>query len=145
VIVAKINWGRVFLGGILAGIVANILAFGGWYLLLERGWSAELAQLGRPIQMTVGLNVFWIVWYLFLGINATWLYAAVRPRFGAGAKTAAIAGLAYWFFAYLLPTAAWGSLTKLSVGLLVRDVVVTFVVIMVTTLVGGWLYRESSA
>jgi hypothetical protein len=142
---AKINWGRVLLGGILTGIVANILAFGGWYLFLERGWSAELAQLGRPIQMTVGLNVFWIVWYLLLGINATWLYAAARPRFGAGAKTAAIAGLAYWFFAYLLPTAAWGSLTKLSVGLLVRDVIITFVVIMVTTLVGGWLYRESSA
>jgi hypothetical protein len=141
----RINWSRVLLSGILAGIGANILAFGSWYLFLEKGWSAELAQLGRPIEETVGFNVFWIVWYLLVGITATWLYAAVRPRFGPGVKTAVIAGLAYWIFAYLLPTVGWESFTKLSGGLLAKDAVANFVVIIVATLIGGKWYQESTA
>ncbi len=138
----KINWNRVFLGGLLAGVVANVLAFGSWYLFLRTGWIAEMAQLARPIQETVGFNVFWLVFYFVVGITATWWYAAVRPRFGPGAKTAAIAGLAYWLIAYLLPTVAWGSLMKLSTGLLAEDAVVNFAVIVVATLVGGWGYWE---
>jgi hypothetical protein len=141
----KINWSRVLLGGILAGIGANILAFGSWYLFLQGGWSADMAQLGRPIQETVGFNGFWIVWYFFVGITATWLYAAVRPRFGPGAKTALIAGIGYWIFAYLLPTVGWESFMKLSGGLLVKDAVANFAVIIVATVIGGKWYQESSA
>lgn len=138
----KINWGRVLLGGLLAGVVANVLAFGSWYLFLRTGWVAEMAQLGRPIQETAGFNAFWVVWYFVLGIAAVWLYAAVRPRFSPGAKTAAIAGFAYWFVGYLLPTFAWGALTKLSTGLLCKDSVTNLVVIVLATLAGAWQYRE---
>lgn len=141
----KINWSRVLLSGILAGIGANILAFGSWYLFLEKGWSAELAQLGRPIQETVGFNVFWVVWYFVVGITATWLYAAVRPRFGAGPKTAVVAGVAYWIVAYLIPTVAWVFLTRLSSSLIIRDAVANFVVIIVAMLIGGRWYQEASA
>ena len=36
-----------------------------------------------------------------LGIAAVWLYAAIRPRYGAGPRTAVIAGLAVWVMADL--------------------------------------------
>jgi len=138
----KINWNRVLLGGLLAGVVANVLAFGSWYLFLRTGWKAEVAQLARPIQETVGFNVFWLLFYFVVGITATWWYAAVRPRFGPGAKTATIAGFAYCHHAYFLLSVAWRSLITLSTGLLAEDAVVNFAVIVVATLVGGWGYRE---
>ena len=47
------------------------------------------------------------VFFAFLlGIVTVWLYAAIRPRFGAGAKTAVIAGLFVWFFAYFYSASA---------------------------------------
>jgi hypothetical protein len=36
-----------------------------------------------------------------LGIASVWLYAAIRPRYGAGVRTAAIAGLAVWVIAHV--------------------------------------------
>ena len=37
-----------------------------------------------------------------IGLFAGWLYAAIRPRYGAGPKTALCAGLFVWFLGYLL-------------------------------------------
>ena len=42
------------------------------------------------------------------GVWAMWLHAAIRPRYGPGAKTAVIAGLAWWI-ASTLADATWGS------------------------------------
>ena len=36
-----------------------------------------------------------------LGIASVWLYAAIRPRYGAGAGTAIMAGVAVWVMAHL--------------------------------------------
>ena len=36
-----------------------------------------------------------------LGFIAVWLYAAIRPRFGPGPKTAIIAGLVVWALSHL--------------------------------------------
>ena len=35
-----------------------------------------------------------------LGVLAVWTYAAIRPRFGAGPKTAVCAGFAVWVMSY---------------------------------------------
>jgi hypothetical protein len=92
----KINWGRVVLGGLLAGIVLNVFDFivNGW--LLSAQWNAALQALGKS---PMGFNV--IVWFVvcdfLIGLWVLWLYAAIRPRYGAGPKTALCAGLAAWF------------------------------------------------
>ncbi len=138
----KINWGRVFLGGLVAGVVANVLAFGSWFLFLGEAWTAAMKAAGMPIQEAGSFYVFWIVWYFVMGITAVWLYAAVRPRFSPGPKTAVIAGVAYWIVGGLLPTIAWGSLTKLPTGLLAKDAVTYLVILVVATLAGAWAYKE---
>ena len=38
---------------------------------------------------------------LLTGISILWLYAAIRPRYGPGAKTATIAAFASWFIVSL--------------------------------------------
>jgi hypothetical protein len=36
-----------------------------------------------------------------LGMVAVWLYAAMRPRYGAGPRTALIAGVTVWLLSHL--------------------------------------------
>src|SRR6266851_4618767 len=61
-----------------------------------------MKALGRHLSMSA-VAVF-IVGGFIGGIAAIWLYAAARPRFGAGPKTAALTGFAYWVVGYALPT-----------------------------------------
>ncbi len=90
---AKINWGRVFLGGLLAGLVINIFEYVTNGVVLAADWDAAMRALGRHLPMSA-IAVF-VVGGFISGIAAIWLYAAARPRFGAGPKTAVLTGFAY--------------------------------------------------
>jgi len=98
----KINMGRVILGGIVAGIVMDILSFlvdGVW---LAPRWAAGMDALGRSEFSTnqlIEFNLLGIV----TGIVLIWIYAAIRPRFGAGPMTAIQAAVAVWVIGTLLP------------------------------------------
>jgi hypothetical protein len=79
-----------------------------------------------------------------LGIGAVWLYAAIRPRFGAGAKTAAIAGVAVWLLSF-----TWGILGDALMQFLPGRIaaiglVWSFVEVMLASIAGAWLYRETA-
>lgn len=139
----KINWGRVILGGLLAGVVANVLGFAAWYLFLRSQWTPAMEELGRPIQETVATNIFYIVLYLVSGILVVWLYAAIRPRYGPGPKTAVCAGFAFWLIGGLIPIIAWGAFLQFPTGLLATDAVVALVIWVVATVVGAWPYKEA--
>jgi hypothetical protein len=98
----KINLGRVILGGIVAGIVSGVLGtLVDGYLLAPR-WAAGMKALGQGDFSSTQ----WI-WFDLLGlvggIVLIWIYAAIRPRFGAGPKTAIYAGVAMWIGGILIP------------------------------------------
>ncbi len=86
----KINWARVLLGGLLAGLIINIFEYVTNGVVLAAAWDAAMKALGRHLSMSA-IAVF-IVGGFIGGIAAIWLYAAARPRFGAGPKTAALTG-----------------------------------------------------
>jgi hypothetical protein len=79
---------------------------------------------------------------LAYGLSALWLYAAIRPRFGAGPKTALYAGLAVWVLGSLLPSVNWGPRGLVPGHLFVVAVVVGLVEIVAATEAGAWLYQE---
>ena len=101
----KINLGRVLVGGIVAGIVADILGYLVDGVLLAPRWAAAMKLLGHS-----DFSSSQIVWFnligIALGIAMIWVYAAIRPRFGAGLKTAICAGVAVWFLSALLPNSS---------------------------------------
>src|SRR5713101_4525925 len=99
----KINFARVFLGGLLAGLSLNIFEYVLDGVVLGSQGDAYMKILGR--QMRPGAIPFFIVSTFVAGIGVVWLYAVARPRLGAGPKTAALTGMAYWFFAYAIPDA----------------------------------------
>ncbi len=129
---AKINWGRVLLGGLLAGAVLFALEL--VYDAVSTG-QLEVARkaLGQILAYVLTFGV---------GLAAVWLYAAARPRFGPGPKTAALAGFAYWVIGYVLPSLAWGSMAQVPSRTLVLTLLWTLPEIVIATLVGAWVYNE---
>ena len=77
-----------------------------------------------------------------LGIFAVWLYAAIRPRMGAGAKTAVCAGLIVWGLANLYPNIAFMAMDFFPMSLLLTGVIWGLVEITLATVAGAWLYKE---
>ncbi|MGO9318309.1 MAG: hypothetical protein ACLPXT_08740 [Terracidiphilus sp.] len=98
----KINLGRVILGGIIAGIVADLLGYLVDNVLLASTWAEQMKRLGQGDLSTNQIILFNLLG-LVSGIALIWIYAAIRPRFGAGVKTAIYAGLAFWVVGVLLP------------------------------------------
>ena len=142
----KINTARVLVGGLVAGLVMNVseailhagvLGADGAKLLED--WK----RLGLEIDVRPSL-LFWLVGITFvLGILAVWTYAAIRPRFGAGPKTALCAGLAVWAMSYLYAG------VYIDAGIVVVPPKLTWlpvawglVEIPVATLLGAWVYKE---
>ena len=64
------------------------------YLIMPQ-YAERMMAYGVP-ESPYSVPIFAVYGFL-LGIVAVWLYAAIRPRFGPGPKTAAMAGLAVWF------------------------------------------------
>jgi len=137
----KINYGRVILGGLLAGVVINIFEIGFGSLMMEE-WQAALKAAGVSWEMTATDMIVFPLLSFVTGIAAVWLYAVARPRFGPGPKTAACIGFAYGIIGYAIPTLAWGMTLRLPAGLLTIGIVWGVVEASVATVVGAWPYKE---
>jgi len=136
--VNKVNWLRVVLCGLLAGIVWIILGAMVTALLGRDFAALPNNRLGSPTPGFVLVNV---ALDLLEGISILWLYAAIRPRYGAGAKTAVIAAFAWWFVVSL------GDATWCSFGLFPERTVIPLMVgtlpaLVLCTIAGARFYRE---
>ncbi len=92
----KINFGRVLLGGIVAGVILNLgeMALNGKILATQM--TDFFKRCGFPEPGTYFFIIAIAITFV-LGIVIVLGYAAIRPRFGPGPKTAIIAGLFAWF------------------------------------------------
>jgi hypothetical protein len=139
----RTNWRLVFLGGLLAGIVLVVLGYVAWAIYLNRIWNDALEPFGHRIPESIGFHILWIICYLIGGILAVWLYAAIRPRYGAGPKAALLAGLVFWVLSGVSFVIMLGSLELFPVSLLVIDSLTYLVMVIVATLLGASIYQES--
>ena len=137
----KINWSRVFVGGLVAGIVMGVFpavliprSGGAWFTAFEN--LGDWATPGFLVSLT-GINVA-------MGIVAVWLYAAIRPRYGPGPNTAAIAGSAMWL-TLGLTTLLFVRLTDFTIGQFAIIHGPSIVQFVVSTMAGAWLYQEASS
>lgn len=136
----KINLARVFLAGLLAGLILNIFEYVLNGVVFASQWDDFEKILGR--HMRPNAILFFIVSTFVMGIGVVWLYAAARPRLGPGPKTAVLTGLAFWFFAYAIP-AADHVMANLSPGRLTATVTLILLVgTILASLCGAWLYKE---
>ena len=78
----------------------------------------------------------------WFGVLAVFLYACMRPRFGAGPRTAAIAGLTVFLSTGLVAIVTINDLGLLTGVKLWITVAWTMAETIVAALVGASLYRE---
>ena len=141
----KINMGRVLIAGIVAGIVADVLGYlvdGMW---LAPQWADGMKALGHA-NFSSNQWIWFNVLGLASGIALIWIYAAIRPRFGAGVKTAVYAGLAVWVVGVLLPNLSFMWVGGLfSRHLTAYTTLGALVEIVVGAIAGAALYQESAS
>ena len=123
-------------------MIINIFEFALHGAVLAKDMDAAVRALGREVG-GVELLMF-LAWGFLVGIFAVWLYAAIRPRYGAGPKTALCAGAAVWGLGYLL-----ASVTPIALHIFPRHIMaiglaVGLVEVLVGTVAGAWLYREAT-
>ena len=142
----KINWGRVVLGGLLVMILLGV--FNAISIPLFRdAWNTALDEVGGGelvIEPTAGFLVTATALQFGVGIVAVWLYAAIRPRYGPGPMTAAIAGFALWLMAS--GGFSWFVIfTDFTFGSFVALHGPAVVALIVATNVGALVYKEGAA
>jgi MFS family permease len=136
----SINWGRVILGGLVAGLVMNIGEFILNGVLLAKTVEASLSKINLPppdgtfIAKAVGLT-------FVVGIIGVMLYAAMRPRLGS--KSALIAGLVVWFLAYVYSGVMMNAMGIFSLSLTVIGFAWGLVEIIIALYAGAWFYKET--
>jgi hypothetical protein len=140
----NINLGRVLLGGIVAGIVINLFEGILNGVVLANQWATVMTGLGRLGTMSLKQIMAFNVWGFATGVLIVGVYAAIRPRLGAGPKTAICAGLIIWATAYVLGSAAPVFLHLFPVGLMAIGLAVGFVETMVAGLAGAYFYKENA-
>jgi hypothetical protein len=138
---SKINVGRVLLGGLVAGLVISIGNFLINRVLLRDAMNAEFSRLhvAEPGSDFIAKAV---VMTLILGIVIVYLYAAIRPRFGAGVKTAICAGLIAWFFVFLYTRVLLGMVLGMPLDLIVEGTALGLILYTIGAVAGAWLYKE---
>ena len=140
---SQINVGGVVKGGLAAGVVMNISEFVLNVPVAGEQMNAELAARNLPPVATDQIAVFVVLTFV-LGLLTVWLYAAIRPRFGAGPKTATIAGVFVWACTYLNVSITMGVLGINSMALVVLSIVWTLIEMILASSVGGYLYKEEA-
>jgi hypothetical protein len=141
----KMNVPRIVLGGVVAGILCFIgdgMIHG---VLLKERWMQLESALGRTGSPDATSMAEWVLYDLAKGLVGVWLYAAIRPRFGAGPRTGAIAAVVTWLL--VLPIAMLGFLPGTSLGrrFLAIWSIDGLVVMLIAIGVGAWLYREEGS
>jgi hypothetical protein len=142
-----INRSKVLVGGLAAGVVGNIIGFVGFGMLLGQRMEAEAVAVAPALQggaMSQGAIVTNVISPFVVGILLVWLYAAMRPRFGRGMKTATYAALAVWVCGFLFHI-DWLLVGMMSPATYAMASVVAFVQVIASAAVGGMIYQEEGS
>jgi len=142
-----INTKKVLIGGIAAGVVINVIDFISNTYILGARMKAESDAFkpGMSDQMTTGSAIAgYVVMDLVLGILLVWTYAAIRPRFGPGIKTAFYAAVLFWLLVSI-SVSGYMHMGMMSAGLWWSFAFIGLVNFLLSSWVGARLYSEDSA
>lgn len=140
-----INTGKVITSGLAAGVVLAVLDFLVNGLVMAEQNRAAMTALNPSLVESMeggGAMVAFVAIDLVFGLLLVWTYAAIRPRFGPGPKTAVFAGLQVWCVAFLM----YFGMTMMGMwawGYFVTGAVAYLVTLLVSALAGGMLYKEA--
>jgi hypothetical protein len=142
-----INTGKVLVGGVVAGVVMNVIDFIVNMFIVGERMKAETNAFkpGLSDQMMSGNTMIsYIVMDFMLGIALIWTYAAIRPRFGPGIKTATYAALLFWILADIF-LSGYLHMGMMSTGLWFTFALLGLVNFLLSAWAGAKFYTEDGA
>jgi hypothetical protein len=142
----NINRQKVLVGGLAAGLVLNVIDFlANGVLLADRmqvDANAFKPGLGDQLAAMSGGRIATYVFFDFIiGLLLVWTYAAIRPRFGPGPRTAAYVALPFFVFGMIL-TYGYKEVGMMSAGLWWTFTVIWLINLLLAAVVGARIYSE---
>jgi hypothetical protein len=143
---ATINWGRLVLGGLVAAIIMFLTDGFIHERIVNTDWHAVYAGLRAAEPEPHGTSmVYFALFELGRGFIAMLFYATMRTHFGAGPKTAVVAGIASWVAFSLTGPAQFIPLGFYSTALWMKVGALHLITSIIATIAGAALYKDSAA
>jgi ABC-type Na+ efflux pump permease subunit len=141
---SKINVVRVVIGGLAAGVAASAIDWAiNKFLMVDEGIEMLQRLNLKPDQVESSTYIWFGVDFVF-GLLMVFTYAAMRPRFGPGPKTATIVGMSYW----LAAVAIFAGLTAMGVytqQAFIKNAALSIPMMVIPALLGAKLYAEEGS
>ena len=140
------NRTRVYLGGLAAGLFIFCADYVLHGVLLGADWKAAMASLGRPDtgqNMATSMGLFFAQ-AVVAGVAAAWVYAAIRPRYGAGPGTAVRGGLWVWVMTSVSPGLIAMAMGLYPAKLIAVPLVGDLIILLLASQIAGALYKEAA-
>jgi len=138
-----INVPKVIVGGLVAGVVANVCDTV-WGFTVMQPDMMEMAKkfgMSEADMASVSGMLPWILVDFVIGLVIVWNYAAIRPRFGPGPRTAVVAMLPP-FIGITAVLYGFTSMGMMTSGAFVKGTLTSLVSGVLASLAGAFFYKE---
>ena len=142
---ARINWGRLILGSLIAAIIMFVTDGFLHEKIAKADWQAVYHGLRATIPEPHGMSMaYFALFELGRGFTAMMFYATMRAYFGAGPKTAVLAGIVAWIAFSLTGPVQFIPLGFFSNALWLKVAAFQLIVSILATIVGAALYKDAT-
>jgi hypothetical protein len=140
---AGINYGRVLLGGLVAGIVANVCDTIVGMFIMADDMQRMVQRLGldQRVFTSTSTMVTWVVVDFIYATLIVWTYAAVRPRLGPGPTTAMIVGAVICAAATVV-LFGFQQMGVFTIDSFIKNAVLSLATALLASLAGAKVYRD---
>ncbi len=138
------NRQKIVIAGLVAGLVLNVLDFVSYSYIVGAQLASAMDAVNPSLSAAMSTSramATSIVIDFLMGIALVWLYAAMRPRYGAGPRNALMSA----FFVWLISAFAFSmfhTMGMMGMHLWLLMACIAFVNLAIGALVGGRLYSE---
>ena len=140
---AKINWGRLIVGSLIAAIIMFVTDGFIHETIAKADWHAVYEGLRATEPQPHGLSmIYFALFELGRGFTAIMFYVTMRSFFGAGPKTAVLAGIVGWIAFSLTGPVQFIPLGFFSNALWLKVGAIHLITSIVATISGAALYKD---
>src|SRR5688572_28288537 len=142
---ATINWGRLIVGSLITAIIMFVTDGFIHGTIAQADWKAIYSGLGATEPAEHGMSmVYFAIFELGRGFTAIMFYVLMRAYFGAGQKTAVLAGIVGWIAFSLTGPVQFIPLGFFSNALWLKVGALHLIVSILATIVGAALYKDAT-
>lgn len=142
---AQINWGRLFLGSLVAAIIMFVTDGFIHESFVKADWTAVYDNLKTALPEPHRTSMVYFAFFeLGRGFTAMMFYVLMRAFFGAGPKTAVLAAIVGWIAFSLTAPVQFIPLGFFSNSLWIKVGAAHLVTSIVATIAGAALYKDAA-